>query len=304
MGGQPRIPVYCTSVIAMGLARRSQCGRVATAVIFLHHIDPTTLIVHSQALSSTRASPRLGYAIPMGVPGDPTLDASATQCRTAPPLTQCDSVPGHRSSTSGSSATNMSCQYPVCGQLAVLGIGAGQPLASDGGRRRAVTTATLTRSGHCAACCTFRIHRYGVIVSALHFGDAREWRCAILSCRFAARKCERRVLWVCRDVLWHSMHDGAPRRGRSARAGSGHAAFQAVDLNCNSTCDDPLLSATASLCLPRSTSPSSFVLHLRSLQSLLGCALSLCLSVVLKVPFSVSSLSSVRESRLRHQQHH
>jgi hypothetical protein len=109
----------------------------------------------------------------MGVLRDPALDASVTHGRTTPPLIKCGSVPGHRSTTSGSSVTNTSYQYPLCGQLAVLDIRAvttGRP--SDRGRRRAVTTATLTHSGYCAACCAFRIHRYGVVVSARHFGGA------------------------------------------------------------------------------------------------------------------------------------
>jgi hypothetical protein len=108
----------------------------------------------------------------MGVPRDPALDASATHGRTAPPLIKCGSVPG-RSSTSGSSVTNTSCQYPLRGQLAVPDIRAvttGRP--TDRGPRRAVTTATLIHSGHCAAFCAFRIHRYGVAVSARHFGGA------------------------------------------------------------------------------------------------------------------------------------
>jgi hypothetical protein len=134
-----------------------------------HRICP--LIVHSQTFSSMRASPHHGCV--MGVPRDPALDASVAHGRTAPPLIKCGSEPGHRSSTSGSRVTNTSCQHPLRGQLVVLDIGAvttGRP--SDRGPRRAVTTATLTHSGHCAACRTFRIHRYGVAVSARHFGGA------------------------------------------------------------------------------------------------------------------------------------
>jgi hypothetical protein len=154
-----------TSIIAVRLARSQRC------VILLRATVAATLTMHSQILSSMRASPHHGCA--MGVPCDPALDASATHGRTAPPLIKCGSVPGHRSSTSGSSVTNTSCQYPLRGQLAVLDIGAvttGRP--SDGGARRAVTTATLIHSGHCAAFCAFRIHRYGVAVSARHFGGA------------------------------------------------------------------------------------------------------------------------------------
>ena len=154
-----------TSIIAAVRLASQRC------VILLRATVSATLIVHSQTFSSIRASPHHGCA--MGVPRYPALDASVLYGRTAPPLIKCGSVPGHRSSTSGSSVTNTSCQYPLRGQLAVLDIGAvttGRP--SDRGPRRAVTTATLTHSGHCAAFCAFRIHRYGVAVSARHFGGA------------------------------------------------------------------------------------------------------------------------------------
>ncbi len=133
----------------------------------------TTLIVYSQTFSSMRASPHHGCAVGVPRDRDPALDASVVYGRTAPPLTKGGSVPGRRSSTSGSSVTNTSCQHPLRGQLAVLDIGAvttGRP--SDCGARRAATTATLTHSGHCAAFCALRIHRYGVVVSARHFGGA------------------------------------------------------------------------------------------------------------------------------------
>jgi hypothetical protein len=154
-----------TSIIAVCLARSQRC------VILLRATVAATLIVHSQTFSSMRASLHHGCA--MGVPRDPALDASVVYGRTAPPLFKGGSVPGHRSSTSDSSAINTSCQCPLRGQLVVLDIGAvttGRP--SDRGPRRAVTTATLTHSGHCAAFCAFRIHRYGVAGSARHFGGA------------------------------------------------------------------------------------------------------------------------------------
>jgi hypothetical protein len=154
-----------TSIIAVRLARSQRC------VMFLRATVPATLIVHSQTFSSIRASPHHGCA--MGVPRDPALDAPVTHGRTAPPLIKCSSEPGHRSSTRGSSVTNTSCQHPLRGQLVVLDIGAvttGRP--RDRGPRRAVTTATLTHSGHCAAFCAFRIHRYGVAGSARHVGGA------------------------------------------------------------------------------------------------------------------------------------
>jgi hypothetical protein len=112
----------------------------------------------------------------MGVPRDPALDAFVTHGRTAPPLIKCNSEPGHRSTTSGSSVTNTSCQYPLRGlrgPLVVLDIGAkttGRP--SHRGPRRPVTTTTLAHRGHSAAFCAFRIHRYGVAVSARHFDGA------------------------------------------------------------------------------------------------------------------------------------
>jgi hypothetical protein len=154
-----------SSVIAVRLACSQRC------VMLLRTTVAATLIVHSQTFSSRRASPHHGCA--MGVPHDPALDASVAQGRTVPPLIKCSSVPGHRSSTSGSSVTNTSCQYPLCGQLVVLDIGAvttGRP--SDRGPRRAVTTATLIHSGHCAAFCAFPTHRYDAVVSARHFGGA------------------------------------------------------------------------------------------------------------------------------------
>jgi hypothetical protein len=92
----------------------------------------------------------------MGVPRYPALDAPATH--------------GRKSTTSGANVTSTpSCQYPVCGPLAVLDIGAviaGRP--SDRGPRRDITTAPLTHSDHCAVCHALRIHRYGVAVSARH----------------------------------------------------------------------------------------------------------------------------------------
>ncbi len=142
-------------------------------MILLRATVSATLTMHSQIFSSMQASLHHGCA--MGVPRDPALDASATHDRTAPPLIKCGSVPGHRSSTSSSSVTNTNCQYHLRGQVVALDIGAvttGRP--SDGGPRRAVTTATPTRrdSGHCAAFCAFRIHRYGVAGSARHVGGA------------------------------------------------------------------------------------------------------------------------------------
>jgi hypothetical protein len=154
-----------TSIIAVRLARSQRW------LILLRTTVAATLIVYSQTFSSIRASPYHGCA--MGVPRDPALGASVTHGRTAPPLIKCGSEPGHRSSTSGSSVTNTSYQYPLRGQLAVLDIKAvttGWP--SDRGPRRAVTTATLTHSGHRSAFCAFRIHRYGVVVSARHSGGA------------------------------------------------------------------------------------------------------------------------------------
>jgi hypothetical protein len=163
-------PNPLTSIIAVGLARSQRCC-VATAVMFLHATVAATLIVHSQTFSSMRASLHHGCAV--GVPRDPTLDASVAHGRTAPPSIKCSSEPGHRSNTSGSSVTTTSCQYPLRSQLAVLDIRAVTAgRTSDRGPRRAVTTATLTHSGHCASCRTFRIHRYGVVVSARHFGGA------------------------------------------------------------------------------------------------------------------------------------
>jgi hypothetical protein len=113
----------------------------------------------------------------MGVPARYLADAPVTHRRTAPPSREGGSVPGHQSTTSGANATSMpSCLHPVCGPLAVLDIGAviaWRP--SDGGPRRAVTTATLTHSVQLerAACGTFRrIHRYVLTVSARHFIDA------------------------------------------------------------------------------------------------------------------------------------
>jgi hypothetical protein len=116
-----------------------------------------------------RASPRLGCA--MDVPRDPALgDAPVTHGRTAPSASiEGGSVPGHQSTTSGGNVTSTpSCLYlrrALCGPLAVLDIGAVvDGRSSDGGPRRAVTTATLKHNGCCAARCTFRIHRYGVAV--------------------------------------------------------------------------------------------------------------------------------------------
>jgi hypothetical protein len=112
----------------------------------------------------------------MGVPARYPADAPVTHRRTALPSTEGGSVPGHQSTTSGANATSTpSCLHPVCGPLAVLDIGAfiaWRP--SDGGPRRTVTTATLTHSVHleCAACGTFRIHRYVLTVSARYFIDA------------------------------------------------------------------------------------------------------------------------------------
>ncbi len=151
-----------TSIIAVGLARSHRC-RVATAVnITACYRSHPTLIVHSQAFSSMRALLRLGCA--MGVPrGDPH------GC-TAPPSIEGRSVAGYQSTTSGASvASTPRCQYPLCGQLAVGSVVAGR--TSDRGPRRAVTTATLTLSGHCAACCAFRTHNYGGAVGEWH------WRC-------------------------------------------------------------------------------------------------------------------------------
>jgi hypothetical protein len=153
------------SIIAVRLARSQRC------VILLRATVSATLTMRSQTFSSMRASSHYGCA--MGVPRDPALDASVTHGRTAPPLIKCSSEPGHQSSTSGSSVTDTSCQYPLRGQLVVLDIGAvttGRP--SDRGPRRAVPTATRTHSGHCAAFCAFRIHRYGEVVSARHVGGA------------------------------------------------------------------------------------------------------------------------------------
>jgi hypothetical protein len=158
------------------LSRRGCC---ATAC---YHSDPT-LIVHSQALSSMRASPHLGCAI--RAPRDRAAPhASVAHVHPTPPSIECrhSMSGGRQSTTSGSSVSNTSCQYPSCGSLAVFDIGTvitGRP--SDGGPRRDVTTATtLTHSGHGAACCALRIHRYSVAVSARHFGDASEWRCVML----------------------------------------------------------------------------------------------------------------------------
>ncbi len=153
------------SSITVRLAR-SQCCDITA-----RHRGYATLIVHSQTFSPMQASPHYGCA--MGVPRDPAFDASVAHGRTAPPLIKCSSEPGRRSSTSGSSVTNTRYQYPLRGHLAVLDIGAvttGRP--SDRGPRRAVTTATLTHSGHCAAFCAFRIQRYGMVVSARYFGGA------------------------------------------------------------------------------------------------------------------------------------
>ncbi len=140
--------------------------------------------MHPQTLSSMRPSPRPHHGCAMGVQRDPALNAYYGQTAPLAPLIMCGSVPGHRSRTSGSraSVTNSSCQYPLCaGQLALLDIGAvvrvaGRP--SDGDSRREVMTTTLTRRGHCAACRTHRVHRYGVAVS-VHVGDASEWRCVM-----------------------------------------------------------------------------------------------------------------------------
>jgi hypothetical protein len=124
-----------------------------------------------------RASPRAGCAA--GVPCDRALDAPVTHGRTAPSaFIEGRSVAGRQAATSGARATYTSCQYPVRGPLAVLDSGAvitRRP--SDGGPRRDVTTITLTHSSHCAAYCAFRIHRYGVVVSAWHVIDASVWCC-------------------------------------------------------------------------------------------------------------------------------
>jgi hypothetical protein len=170
-----------SSIIAVRLAGSQRY------VILLRATVGATLIVRSQTFSSMRASPHHGCA--MGEPRDPALDASVAQGRTVPPLIKCSSVPGHRSSTSGSSVTNTSCQYPLRSQLAVLDIGAvttGRP--SDRGPRRAATTATLTHSGHYAPFCAFRIHRYGVRSAHGTFVALCD------ASRFAARRCERCVL--------------------------------------------------------------------------------------------------------------
>ncbi len=156
-----------TPVLLLGvrLARSHRCVTLLRATV------SATLTMHSQTFSSMRASPHHGCA--MGVPCDPALNASVPHGRTAPPMIKCSRVPGHRSSTSGSSVTNTSCQYALRGQLIVLDIGAvATGRLRDRGPRRAVTTATLTHSGHCSAFCTFRIHRYGVAASARHVGGA------------------------------------------------------------------------------------------------------------------------------------
>ncbi len=170
------------------LSRRGCCDATVC-----YHSD-STLIVHSQALSSMRASPRLGCAI--YVPRDPALNASVTHGRTAPLASiECCSIPGHQSTASDINVTSTpTCLYPVSGPLAVLDIGAVVPgRRSDRGPRRDATTATLPHSG---------IHRYGVVVGARPCGDASEWRCVMLvGLRRLARVCERCVLWVCRDVV-------------------------------------------------------------------------------------------------------
>jgi hypothetical protein len=128
-----------------------------------------------------RPSLCLGCAV--GVPRYPTLDAPVTHGHTpTPPSIGCGSVPGHQSTTSGASVTNTSCQYPVCGPLAVLDIGAviaGRP-SDRGPRSDASAAAPLTHSGHCAAlrCRTLQIHRHS-LVGARHCGDARKWHCVM-----------------------------------------------------------------------------------------------------------------------------
>jgi hypothetical protein len=144
-----------------------------TAVIGVR--DTLTLLLRRgclQTSSSMRAS--------MALPRDPAVctPGPVTHGRTASPSIEYGSMPGRHCTSRCASMTNASYQYPLCDQLAMLDIGtviAGRP--SDRGPRPAVATATLTFSGHCAACCTFQIHRYGVSVSALHVGYAREWRC-------------------------------------------------------------------------------------------------------------------------------
>jgi hypothetical protein len=121
-----------------------------------------TLIVHSQAFSSMRASRSPHHGCAMGVPRNPAVDAPVTHGHPAPPSIEGGSVPRHQSTSGGSSLTNASCQHPLSGQLALLDIAviAGRP--SDDGPRCNVTTAALTHSGHCAAFRTPRIHRYSV----------------------------------------------------------------------------------------------------------------------------------------------
>jgi hypothetical protein len=116
------------------------------------------------------------------VPRDPAFDASVTHGHhAAPPSIGCGGVSGHDSAAGTSvSVTNTSCQYPVCGPLAVLDIRTVIPVrSSDPGPGRDATTATPTHSNHWAACHTFRIYRYNANfgASALRArGDASWFR--------------------------------------------------------------------------------------------------------------------------------
>jgi hypothetical protein len=170
-----------------------------------------------------RASSHLGCAI--GVPCFTALDATCRQWhgRTAPPSIECGSVPGHRASTSGAIVTNASCQYPLCGPLAVLAVldmpvGSvigGRPTRSDGGPRRTSDAATacesLTRNGYFAAAYrALHIHRCSLA-----------WRSAL--CDVVAMQASGSVMrllhelgrrhccmhCVCRNVVRHSLQQGA-----------------------------------------------------------------------------------------------
>jgi hypothetical protein len=168
--GEANLNRASPSIIAeVGLAR-SQAFATHCWDIPARRRSDATLIVYSQAFSSMRASPRLGCA--MGVPRDLALNAPLTRVHPAPPSIEGGSVPGHQSSTSGASVTNASCQYPLCGRLAVLDMG-----GVRGPRRDAA--APLTHSGDCAAYRTFQNRRYNMAVGARHClrrWDASEWR--------------------------------------------------------------------------------------------------------------------------------
>jgi hypothetical protein len=84
----------------------------------------------------------------------------------------------------------------------------------------------------------------------------------------------------CVAMLYGTLHDGAPPHGRSPHVGYG-AAFQGANLNCERIDVHPMISSILPL-LRRVYHCSSFLqLHFCSLQSPLGCALSLSLSLSL-----------------------